>query len=275
MPLPAVQLSLEFEPAPPPVRALSPELFLQALRRRRARVYDVRFKQNRTRIIALSKDGSTLHVHSCFREAPDEVLNAIAVFLKAGRRSGAYRDAIQLLRDYWTAHGESNGWLHEDDASVIDGVRRLPSAGTAEQLAFLREAYARYNLIHFDGRLPEEFPIRISHRMASRFGHMRYHTTRSGQRIVLELAINHVLFQRGNEANLLDTLLHEMTHVEAWLQYGHKSHGAVWIRIANRVGCEARACSSKIISRRRRGAPPLERVPDRSWLPALRQEGAA
>ncbi len=275
MPLPAVQLSLEFEPAPPPVRALSPELFLHALRRRHARVRAVRFKQNRTRIIALSKDGSTLHVHACFREAPDEVLNAIAVFLKAGRRTIGYRDAIQIMRDYWTAHGENNGWLHEDDASVVDSVRRLPSAGTAEQLSFLREAYARFNLIHFSGRLPEDFPIRISHRMASRFGHMRYHTTRGGQRIALELAVNQVLFQRGNEANLLDTLLHEMTHVEAWLEYGHKSHGAVWMRIARRVGCEARACSAKIIRRRRRGAPPLERVPDRSWLPTMPQFGAA
>src|SRR5687767_1107864 len=102
MPLPVVQLSLEFEPAPPPVRALSPELFLQALRRRRARVGGVRFKQNRTRIISLSKDGTTLHVHACFKEAPDDVLNAIAVFLKAGRRSIAYRDAIQKLREFWT-----------------------------------------------------------------------------------------------------------------------------------------------------------------------------
>jgi hypothetical protein len=275
MPLPAVQLSLEFEPAPTPIRALTPELFLQALRQRRARVDHVRFKKNRTRIIALSKDGGTLHVHACFSEAPDDVLNAVAVFLKAGRRSIAYRDAIQMLRDYWTTHGETNGWLHEDDAAIIESIRRLSAGGTPEQLLFLREAYARFNLIHFDGRLPETFPIRISQRMASRFGHMRYHTTRGGQRIVLELAVNHVLFQRGHEANLLDTLLHEMTHVEAWLEHGHKAHGAVWIRIAKRVGCEPSACSSKIIRRRRRGAPPLERVPDRSWLPPLRREGAA
>jgi hypothetical protein len=154
-------------------------------------------------------------------------------------------------------------------------VRRLPSAGTPEQLAFLREGYARFNLVHFGGRLPEDFPIRISQRMASRFGHMRYHVTRGGQRVVLELAVNQVLFQRGNEANLLDTLLHEMTHVEAWLEHAHKAHGAVWMRIARRVGCEPRACSSQIIRRRRRGAPPLERVPDRSWLPSLPREGAA
>ncbi len=235
----------------------------------------VRFKDNRARIIALGKDGRTLHLHACFREAPDVILDAIAVFLKASRRSEMYRAAIRQLREFWQSQGEQAGWLIAEDAAVIEGVRQLPCSGTREQRAFLRDAYARYNLVHFDARLPEAFPIRISERMASRFGHMRYHVTRSGERVVLELAINHNLFMAGNEANLLDTLLHEMTHVEAWLEHGHRGHGALWKRVARRVGCEALACSARIIRRRRRGSPPLERVPDRSWLPALPQSGAA
>ena len=274
-PLPrAVQLALDFS-APPSVRVLSAEQFLSALSRRRARVARVRFKQNRAQIIALGKDGRTLHLHTCFQSAPDDVLDAVAAFLKASPRSFEYRDAIRKLREYWQFQGEQAGWLVEDDSAVLQSVRELPCSGTREQRAFLRDAYSRFNQLYFDGRLPEDFPIRISERMASRFGHMRYHVTRAGQRIVLELAINHNLFLAGNEANLLDTLLHEMTHVEAWLQHGHRGHGPIWKSIARRVGCEALACSARIIRRRRRGSPPLERVPDRSWLPAVAHSGAA
>ncbi len=274
-PLPrTVQLTLDFS-APLTASARSTEQFLLALRRRKARLAAVRFKENRTHIIALGKDGRTLHLHACFAAAPDDVLDAIGVFLKAGRRSMIYRNAIRRLREYWQTQGEQAGWLLEEDAAVIESVRRLPCSGTSQQRAFLREAFARYNLLHFDARLPEDFPLRLSEHMTSRFGHMRYHVTRSGQRVVLELAINQNLFLAGNEANLLDTLLHEMTHVDAWLSHGHRGHGTAWKRIARRVGCEAVACSSRIIRRQRRGAPANERVPDRSWLPAPAQSGAA
>jgi hypothetical protein len=274
-PLPtSVQLALDFSAAQPGC-ARTADAFLFALRLRRARLDAVRFKKNRTHIIALGKDGRTLHLHSCFASAPDHVLDAIGMFLKASRRSPVYRAAIRQLREYWQRQGEQGGWLVEEDAAVLEAVRRLSSSGTHEQRAFLREAYARYNLIHFDARLPEDFPIRLSEQMTSRFGHMRYHVTRAGERIVLELAINQNLFLPGNEPNLLDTLLHEMTHVEAWLFHGHRGHGPAWKRIARRVGCEAVACSSRIIRRQRRGAPPNERVPDRAWLPALAHSGAA
>jgi hypothetical protein len=270
----AVQLTLDFA-ALPTLRTLTSEQFIRALRDRRARLKHVRFKDNRSRIIALGKDGRTLHIHSCFRHAPDEVLDAVAVFLKAGRRSAALRTAINELREFWQKQGETAGWLQDDDTAAIEGVKKLPSAGTGEQHAFLREAYARYNLLHFENKLPDNVPLRISQRMASRFGHMRYHVMRSGERVVLELAINHDLFVPGNEVNLLDTLLHEMTHIEAWLLHGHRGHGAVWKSVARRVGCEPLACSGRIIRRRRRGGAPLVATPDASWLPALAQQGAA
>lgn len=270
-----LQLQFDFA-APTPVRVFSPEAFLRALRERRARrVQRVRFKDNRAGIIALSRDGSTLHIHSCFQEATDGVLDAVGVFLKAGRRTPAYREAIRTLRGFWTHKGQSGGWAVEEDASVIGGVHRLPSSGTPAQQSFLRAAFARYNSVHFGGRLPENFPLRISDRMHSRFGHMRYHTMADGERIVLEVAINHDLFLPGHEENLLDTLLHEMTHVEAWLSCAHRGHGPPWKRIAKRVGCEARACSSRSLRRRRRGAPALGGVPDLSWLPPTPHEGAA
>ena len=264
------QLQLDFDAAPEPRRGLTPAEFLQALRQRRVNsVQEVRFKQNRARIITLGRDGRTLHIHACFQDAPDEVLDAVVGFLKAGRRTHAFRDAIAALRAFWTAKGQSGGWAVEEDESIIDGVRRLPSSGTRAQAEFLAMAYARFNARHFGGRLPFDFPIRISDKMASRFGHMRYHTMNDGTRIVLEIGINQNLFAQGREVDLLDTLLHEMTHVEAWLSYGHRAHGAQWKRIARRVGCEPRACSTKALRRRRRDAGPLTHVPHVSWLHQL------
>jgi hypothetical protein len=270
---PAIQLQLDFDAVVEPRRVYSPDAFLRALKQRRVtHITEVRFKDNRQRIITLARDGCTLHIHECFREATDEVLQAIVTFLKAGRRSQAYHDAINALRDFWSAKAES---AIEEDAKILAAVHAQTSSGTREQRAFIEEAYARLNAMHFGNALPIDFPIRISDRMASRFGHMRYHTLRDSTRIVLEIGINHSLFARGQEANLIDTLLHEMTHVEAWLVHGHKAHGAAWKRIARRVGCEARACSKKVILRRRRNAAPLDRVPARSWLPQLPQQGAA
>ena len=272
----SVQLQLDFDAPRARVRVLTPELFLLALRRRRIRrVQRVRFKENRARIITLGRDGATLHVHACFAAADDTVLDAVALFLKADRRTTAYRDAIRRMREFWTARGVAEGWALEEDYAIIDGVRRLPCTGSAAQRAFLGEAFARYNLIHFSGGLPQDFPIRISDRMASRFGHMRYHTMQTGQRIVLELALNQNLFAPGNESYLMDTLLHEMTHVEAWLGHAHRGHGNVWRRIARRVGCDPHACCTMVIRRRRRDAAPLTRAPDPSWLPAFTREGAA
>jgi len=255
---------------------LTPEQFLLALRQRRVRrVQRVLFKDNRARIITLGRDGATLHAHCCFAKADNDVIDAVALFLKSDRRTTVYRDAIRKMRDFWTARGIAEGWGLEEDYSIIDGVRGLNCTGSPAQRAFVRECFTRYNMIHFSGSLPHDFPIRISDRMASRFGHMRYHTMQTGQRIVLELAVNQNLFSQGNESFLMDTLLHEMTHVEAWLRHAHRGHGTVWRRIARRVGCDPHACCTKLIRRRRRGAPPLTRAPDHSWLPSFSREGAA
>ncbi len=272
----SVQLQLDFTAPPAPARVLTAEQFLLALRQRRIRrVQRVRFKENRARIITLGRDGATLHVHACFAAADDSVIDAVAIFLKADRRTTAYRDAIRRMRDFWTARGVAEGWALEEDVAIINGVRSLACTGSFEQQSFLRESFVRYNVIHFASVLPHDFPIRISDRMASRFGHMRYHTLQTGQRIVLELAVNQHLFSAGNESYLMDTLLHEMTHVEAWLRHAHRSHGPVWRRIARRVGCDPHACCTKVIRRPRRGSSPPTRVPDRSWLPAFSHEGAA
>lgn len=240
---------------------------LRALARRGCRrLEDVRFKKNRGRIISLSKDGRTLHVHACFQDADDEVVNAVVTFLKAGRRSYAYRESIRVMRDHFEAHGQKYApSAEEEDLRLKRDIERLPCVGNAEQRAFIREAYARYNSGLFGSKLPA-VKLRFSDRMRSRLGHIRYHTTSGDERIVLELALNIHLMLPGNEAILLDTLLHEMTHMEAWIFHGERAHGSDWKEIARRVGCEATACSTQTIRRRRKGKP-VDCVPDRRFLP--------
>ena len=266
----AFQLQIDFKAASPAAQPrFDPDSLRRLLARRGCRrVEEIRFKKNRGRIISLSKDGRTLHVHACFQDADDEVVSAVVTFLKAGRRSYAYRESIRVMRDYFEAHGQKYAPMtaEEEDHRLKRDIERLPCAGNAEQRGFIRDAFARYNSGLFGSKLPQ-VKLRLSDRMRSRLGHIRYHTTSSGERIVLELALNIHLMLPGNEAILLDTILHEMTHMEAWLVHGERAHGSDWKAIANRVGCEATACSTQVIRRRRKGKPVIC-VPDRRHLPA-------
>jgi predicted SprT family Zn-dependent metalloprotease len=56
----------------------------------------------------------------------------------------------------------------------------------------------------------------------------------------------------ANAEVLRDTLLHEMAHGEAWLRHGHRGHGKIWRRIAERVGCVPRALTQTRVARHRR-----------------------
>jgi hypothetical protein len=268
-PAQALQLQFDFNSGTPGTRFTADTLLRSLARRGCRKLDDVRFKKNRGRIISLSKDGRTLHVHACFQDAPDDVVSAVVTFLKAGRRSYAYRESIRVMRDYFDAHGPkyTPTSAEEEDHRVKRDIDRLPCVGNAEQRAFLREAFARYNSGLFNSKLPA-VKLRLSDRMRSRLGHIRYHTTSTDERIVLELALNIHLMLPGNEAILLDTLLHEMTHMEAWLVHGERAHGRDWKAIAKRVGCEATACSTQRIRRRRKGKPVIC-VPDRRFLPAF------
>jgi hypothetical protein len=158
------------------------------------------------------------------------------------------------MRSWW------EGQIAPEHAPNGAGGRAFPCSGTEAQRAFLADLYTRLNGAFFDGSLPD-VRVRLSDRMVRRFGHVFYGATRSGERYVEEIALNIDLMVSGNGAHLLDTLLHEMAHVEAWLVHGHRDHGRDWRQIARRVGCEARACSYVRIRRRRRRGPPVTRVP--------------
>jgi hypothetical protein len=227
------------------------------------RIRRVRFKPNRTRIISLSRDGLSLNVHDCFRIADADAIDAVVTFIRAPRSSPEFREAVARLRLWWLA---VRGTLPGSDPAVA--LLRGGGAGTPDQLEYLADLYRRINEERFDGRLPDPPRIRLSSKMSSRFGHVEY-VWRGERRWVEEIALNIDLMLAGNEKHLFDTLVHEMAHLEAWLEHGHRHHGPVWRAIAERVGCEPTACTAVQIRRRRRGSLiPVTRIPkvDERWL---------
>lgn len=227
------------------------------LRELRARGVDdvrqVRFRNNRSRLISLSADRVRLNLHDCFRAAAPDVVDAIADFASARAATLGYRRAIRRLQS-WHAAQVRNAEQEVERPSTA-------CCGTPAQLHLLGHCYRQLNRVHFGGALPELTPVRLSDRMTRRLGHVHYGRNPE-QRSVIEIALNVDLLLPGNEQALVDTLLHEMAHAEAWLAHGHRGHGRTWRRIAARVGCDARACSDMRIRRRRRGTPATERVPE-------------
>jgi len=224
---------------------LTEDEFLGALRMRNATfVAEVRFRPNRSRLISLSADRRRLNLHECFRAAPASVIDAVATFATAPARSRSFREAVERMREW-----------HEGQVAEFGLGEPLASCGTLEQRDYLALVYAALNASHFGDALPVDLPIRLSDRMSRRFGHVSYARTVQGERKVAELALNIDLLLPGNERALLDTLLHEMAHVEAWLAHGHREHGRTWREIARRVGCEAKACTHMRLRRRRHDGP--------------------
>lgn len=235
-----------------PLALLTEDEFARALAQRGAEVRRVRFKNNRSRLISHSRENGVLNVHACFRSANDDLLDAIAAFILLPSSSAGYREAIERMRAWW------------DGQAVAPEAHETPPrapvcCGTDEQRTFLRVLYGRMNVERFGDTLPPDVPLRLSSRMKRRFGHVQY--GRNGGRTVEEIALNVDLLMPGNERHLLDTLLHEMAHMEAWLVHGHREHGPVWRAIARRVDCEPRACSRVRIRRRKRADAPATAVP--------------
>jgi hypothetical protein len=237
------QLSLE-------LAWLTEEELLGALRSRGIHfICEVRFRPNRSRLISLSANRRRLNIHECFQAAPARVIDAMAAFATAPARSRAFRDAVEKMREW-----------HEGQVAEYGLGEPLVSCGTPRQMQYLEAAYLQLNESHFRGSLPKSLPIRLSDRMSRRFGHVAYARTIHGDRKVAELALNIDLLLKGNEKALIDTVLHEMAHIEAWLAHGHRDHGRVWRDVARRVGCEAKACTHMRL-RRRRSAEPVTDIP--------------
>jgi hypothetical protein len=222
-------------------------------------VAQVRFRNNRSRLLSLSAGGRRLNAHRCFRSAPPRVLDAIAAFVAARPGTPPHRRAVEVVRSWEGARSGIAAARAAGHAAAPGTAERQPAtrrcAGTAAQRAQVAELYDRFNASHFGGRLPllpASLPLRLSGRMARRYGQVHCQRLPDGTRRAGELALNVDLLLPGNEHQLRDTLLHEMAHVEAWLQHGHRGHGPAWRAVARRVGCEPRACTRARIAQRRR-----------------------
>jgi predicted SprT family Zn-dependent metalloprotease len=248
-----------------PLAWLTEAEFIDAMRIRGVNgIRRVRYRPNRSRLISLSPDRASLNLHECFRGATDPVLDAIAAFVRGGSRSPETRQAIETMRAW------SEGQTPADPLGA-SARRGSASAGTREQMAFLKAAYRHFNRARFRGLLPENVSIRLSQKMIRRFGHVEYHRRRNDARAIAEIALNIDLLLEGNERPLIDTMLHEMAHIEAWVVHGHRGHGEPWQRIAERVGCEVNSHSHVRLRRRRNGAD-VTRVPDLDALIAALQK---
>lgn len=181
-------------------------------------------------LLSVSRDGRTLNSHACFRDAPPEIVRAVAAAV-AGR-GAERRRALRTIRGW---EGTRRGLERARDRKP----RRPRPATDGRDTAPLRDLFDRLNRTAFDGRLPA-IPLRVSRRMTRTLGTITYAGSGAG-RAVREIAISADLLAGRNGGALEDTMLHEMAHAEAWLEHGHRGHGRVWRQIARRVGCRPAA----------------------------------
>ncbi len=223
---------------------------LSTLRAHGSTVRAIRYRANRAVLLSVSRDGRTLNSHACFRLAPPDVAEAVAVFLTAPRGSARAARALDRLRGW---EGTRRGLA----AARKTRPRRARSPADGPDTVPLRRLFDHFNAARFGSSLPT-IPLRVSRRMTRTLGTIRYDPEGggSGARRVGEIAIGADLLLPANRAILEDTMLHEMAHAEAWLRHGHRGHGRVWRSIAERVGCVPRAtCRTPI----ERGARPETR----------------
>ena len=178
----------------------------------------------RNRAVMVSFQGRELRLHEGYLAAPADVLRAIVVFVQ-----GRTRTERSLARNIILAY-----------RIEVPPPRRRPSEqhpADAAAIAKLTEWHARFNAMHFGGKL-QTVPIRLSRRMKSRLGHYSA-ATPSGD--VAEIAISRRHLRRDGWDEALHTLLHEMVH--QWQdELGHPiDHGRSFRRKAREVGIIAAA----------------------------------
>jgi hypothetical protein len=238
----------------------SADLLRELSRRGARRLRSVVLRANRRTIWSLTAGGTRFNLHRAFSLAPEAVLDDLSLIAReARRRSEAYRRAAGRIAQ-WPVVLESI----RDLRSAAEGRRRGargPCCATPGQRAYLTALYDAINMRSFGGRLPSGVPVRLSSRMRSRLGHMVPGFDAEGRPYVVEIALNADLMLAANDDVRTETLLHEMVHVADLLQHGQVGHGPTWRRLALEAGCEPRACRQGPIRRRRRGTPPVSRVP--------------
>lgn len=237
--------------------------FLGEMHRRGAtRLARVRFRDNRSTVWSLTQRGTILNVHSAFRAAPAELLDAFATLAcEGGVASAASRRAAEAIRDWPALAGAIDEARRRHAAERRAGMRPGHCCGTPRQRAYLRALYRYFNRTRFHGALPADLPVRLSNRMKTALGHMRPGASDGEDRYVAEIALNVDLLLVGNGAERVDTLLHEMAHAADYLESGSRGHGRSWRAWARRVGCRPQTLHDRPVRYRSRRRDRVTRVP--------------
>jgi len=177
---------------------------------------------NRRVMVSVGDRGRALRLNESFREAPEEVLRAVAALY--ARRGGEAR-AKSVLRDFFAARPAPAS------SAALPRTRRIPAADRPH-LVRLAAEFERVNREFFDGTLPA-VPLYLSGRMQRRNGHFSPQP--------LEIVISRRLCTEAHPGEAEETLRHEMIHLwqhHAGLPLGH---GLDFRRMARRLGVHPRA----------------------------------
>jgi hypothetical protein len=247
------------------ISARSAEAFLDELRALGAtRTQAVRFRNNRSTYWSLTRRATVLNLHEAYRSAPDDLVRAFAILvMDGGIRSARSRRAADRVGS-WPGVTEAVRRAraeHKRRATEANGPGLAHCCSTPAQRAYLRACYRYLNATRFEGRLPENIPLRLSSRMSSALGHMLPEALDDGTPYVAEIALNVDLMLEENASERFDTLLHEMAHAADYLLSGGRGHGASWRSWARRVGCAPSARHDRPLRRRSPRGQRVDRCP--------------
>lgn len=245
--------------------ARSAQAFLDELRALGAtRAQAVRFRNNRSTYWSLTRRATVLNLHEAYRSAPSDLIRAFAILvMEGGIRSARSRTAADRVGS-WPRVTEAIRQArveHRRRKTEEDAAGLAHCCATPAQRAYLRACYRYLNTTRFDGRLPDNIPLRLSSRMSSALGHMLPEALEDGTPYVAEIALNADLMLRENASERFDTLLHEMAHAADYLLSGGRGHGASWRSWARRVGCTPSARHDRPLRRRSRRGQTVDRCP--------------
>ncbi len=233
---------------------------LERLRARGAvRLERVVLRPNRSTLWSLTSGRTVLNLHTAYRHAPDEIIDAFALLVRPGVPPDVRRVARRRVATWpgVTVEIRRIRAAHRRRTSPAAGVGEC--CATPAQRVYLHRLYTWLNRTRFDGLLPPVVPLRLSRRFTRRLGQF-VPALEGGRRTVGEIALAADLILAENDAERIDTLLHEMAHAANYLVEGEVGHGPRWRAWARRVGCRDRATCSAPIHRRQSRAPS-RRVP--------------
>jgi hypothetical protein len=210
----------------------SAEPILTALRAAGASFRSVVFTRNRRTMVSVGDGGSTLRLHECFRDAPPEVLRAVADLVTRTRAPG--RDPARATIRAFLADSLSPRAGAAPPPPGGTRPRRVPKADRPH-LARLQAEFDRVNEEHFGDALPR-IHLALSGRMRRRNGHFSASP--------LEIVISRALCQKALDGEAEKTVRHEMIHLWQFVQGRKPGHGKDFRQWARALDVHPRATRS-------------------------------